>query len=118
MNDQPGTVVDPLQGRIDVSRILGVPGQVGDVALIPVAELTTRFGYGFGARISSKARTGKAIKGSDRARRMGYLRVAEDGVEFEPMLDLPAVSLASLCLVGWILFWVAHMVRDLKRGRR
>jgi hypothetical protein len=116
MDKTLATVIDPIDlllRCLDVNRVLGVPGKVGDVAVIPVAELMTGFGYSLRLRGRGKAR-----QDNRRARSMGYLRVADDGVEFEPMFDLPRMSLTSFCLTCWILFWLVHIVRDLARARR
>ncbi len=95
-----------LLRHVNVNAVFGAPANVGDVTLIPVAEVRTRFGYG-------AAGEGEGAGGvaAGKARPLGFIRVAADGVQYEPLFDLARVSLAGIVLAGWTIYWIARTVR-------
>lgn len=59
--------------------------------------------------------------GGGRTRPVGYIRITEDGVGFEPVMDQSRIALAGMLLGGWSILWGALVLRSLfsavSRGR-
>ena len=127
MENQIEQVASPVERMVEqfsVSRAFGEVIREGDTAAVPVAEVTSVFGYGHGSgegpvssdegedmdgRMASGGGGGGGGRGSTTPR--GYITISPDGVRYEPMMDPLKVSLAGIALTAWVVFWIAMVVR-------
>ncbi len=121
--------IEQLLERLSVNSVFGTPTQAGNVTVIPVAQVGMGFGYGFGTGTNEgggeagsggqapSSGTGGGGGGAGNARPVGVIRVAGDGVEFEPMIDVPRLGIAGILFAGWTVFWIAQTIMAFRRGR-
>lgn len=131
MENQMEQVASPVERMVEqftVARAFGEVIREGDTAVVPVAEVTSVFGYGHG---SGEGPVSAGEDGEDADGRMasgggggggrgsttprGYITISPDGVRYEPMMDPLKVSMAGIALTAWIIFWVAMVVRAFAR---
>lgn len=111
--------IERLLQRATVDSVFGAPIQVGDVTVIPTAQIWTGFAYGSSAKAAEDAgdqapsggETGSGGGGGLRSRPTGYLRIGPDGVQYEPMFNPVVIPLAGILLSAWIVFWVTNTIR-------
>lgn len=116
---------DPLAlalNQLSAARIFGEPRQEGDVTLIPVAETSVMFGYGFGSgqgpegpERTSGSGGGGGLRG--RAKPRGFIKISPKGVAYEPAVNPTLISVAGILMLMWCVFWIAVAVRSVF-GRR
>lgn len=127
MENQIEQVASPVERMVEqftVSRAFGEVIREGDTAVVPVAEVTSIFGYGHGSGegpvaagegdgVDGKMASGGGGGGGGRgsAKPRGYITITPDGVRYEPMMDPLKISIAGIALTAWIIFWVAMVVR-------
>lgn len=127
MENQMEQVASPVERMVEqfsVSRAFGEVIREGDTAVVPVAEVTSVFGYGHGSgegpvpagedgdsdgKMASGGGGGGGGRGSTTPR--GYITITPDGVRYEPLMDPLKISMAGIALTAWIIFWVAMVVR-------
>ena len=127
MENQIEQVASPVERMVEqftVSRAFGEVIREGDTAVVPVAEVTSVFGYGHGSgegpvaagegggvdgQMASGGGGGGGGRGSAKPR--GYITITPDGVRYEPLMDPLKISIAGIALTAWIIFWVAMVVR-------
>jgi uncharacterized spore protein YtfJ len=130
MNDEARPTLKPIEKIVDelgVGSVFGEPIRDGDVTVVPVAEVRFAFGYGYGSgrgrgeEAEGGPRTDEGSGGGSgaggRASAKGYIRIAADGVSFEPVLDVTRLALAGIALVAWSVFWIGRTIRAVG-GRR
>lgn len=131
MENQMEQVASPVERMIEqftVSRAFGEAIREGDTVVVPVAEVTSVFGYGHGSgegpmpsadggdadgKMASGGGGGGGGRGSAKPR--GYITITPDGVRYEPLMDPLKISIAGIALTAWIIFWVAMVVRAFAR---
>ena len=116
-------VTRPIEEMIDeleVDSVFGDPISKGDVTLIPVAQVGMGFGYGygFGEGIESPASEiseggGGGGGGGGIARPVGYVRISDSSVTYEPIVDDARLSIARLGIIMWVVFWTLRTLRAL-----
>jgi uncharacterized spore protein YtfJ len=132
MNEKPAPVTQPIEEmleRLSVNTVFGTPTREGDIIVIPVAEIGVGFGYGHGwgqspgsvAKGAGEAAGpveggGGGGGGGGRARPVGYIRIAPEGVKFEPILDETRIALAGIILGAWSVFWISKAIRACARA--
>jgi uncharacterized spore protein YtfJ len=134
MDESVDALARPLEQmleRMDASMVFGKPEVRDDVTVIPVAEVM--LGLGFGSGPAGAAATpgatvdggsdapgavgiGRGGGGGGRVRPVGVLKIAADGVHYEPIVDVSRIALAGIVLAGWIAFWVTFSVRAVARA--
>src|SRR5215208_2390203 len=123
MNDEARPNLEPIEKMVDelgVGAVFGEPIKEGSVTVVPVAEVRFAFGYGYG---SGRGR-GEAAEGSGggsgaggRASAKGYVRIADDEVRFEPVVDVTRLALAGIAFAAWSVFWIGRTVSAVGRRR-
>jgi uncharacterized spore protein YtfJ len=129
MNDQTRPNLEPIEKMVDglgVGAVFGEPIREGGVTVVPVAEVRFGFGYGYGSG-RSRAEEAEGGPGTDegsgggsgatgRTSAKGYIRISDDDVRFEPVLDVTRLSLAGIAFAAWSVFWISRAMRAV--GRR
>lgn len=112
-------VVNRLISRLGADAAFGVPINSNGHSLIPVAEISTRFGFGFGRGMKSSTRhAGKEEQGRGggsgglaRVNPIGYIRVDDDTVRFIPILNKGRFSLYAMGLGSLLMFMLVRSFR-------
>lgn len=131
MDEKVTQVTRPIErmlDRLNVDAVFGEPTKEGEVTIIPVAEIGTGFGYGYGwgqgpsrAAEGDEAAAGIGEGGGGgggaggRAAPRGYIRIASDGVKFEPIMDQARIALAGIAMGAWSVFWISKAIRACAR---
>ena len=123
MDEKPDVAlerIDEMLAKMNVNAVFGAPVQEGDLTLIPVASVGYGFGYGSGSGRSGAASesdeevnegSGQGGGGGGLARPMGYIRVASDGVSYEPIMDNNRLGMLGIVMVMWNVFWITAAIR-------
>ena len=107
--------------------MFGEPIRDEGVTVVPVADVRFAFGYGYG----SGRRNGEKAEGSlraeegsgggsgagGRASAKGYVRISDDEVRYEPVLDVTRLALAGIAFAAWSVFWIGRTIRAVGRRR-
>lgn len=130
MNDEARPNLEPIEKMVDelgVRAVFGEPIREGDVTVVPVAEVRFAFGYGYGSgrgrgeqaegspRVDEGSGGGSGAGG--RASAKGYVRISDDEVRYEPVLDVTRIALAGIALAAWSVFWIGRTIRAVGRSR-
>ncbi len=123
--------IDKTLDRLTTRAAFGEPVREGDVTIIPVAQISLGFGYGYGTSgragepseeepagespAETPAAGGVGGGGGGGARPLGYIQLDSQGVHFEPIMDITRMGMAGILMVAWAVFWFA---RALRRGRK
>jgi hypothetical protein len=136
--------VEQLLERMDADAAFGASRQVGDVVVIPVADVRVALGHGqqegpgggspvivklqeFSAG-SGHVTTGRSPDvegegssegsgGRGQVRPRGYIQVGPEGVSFQDMIDIDRLGLAGIAMVAWCGFWIARMAQAIAKYR-
>jgi uncharacterized spore protein YtfJ len=117
--------IESLRGTASADAVFGEPQQVEGKVLIPVAAVADGFGMGFGQDAASESGDEPAPPAQDRqggagggakSRPVALIEVTPEETVVKPVVDETKVALASLALIGWIVFWVAATVRSVFAG--
>jgi len=125
MNDEARPNLEPIEKMVDglgVGAVFGEPIREGGVTVVPVAEVRFAFGYGYGSGRGRGEETeggpSTAEEGSGGgsgaggwASAKGYVRISDDEVRFEPVLDVTRIALAGIALAAWSVFWISRTMR-------
>ena len=130
MNDEARPNLEPIEKMVDelgVGAVFGEPIKEGSVTVVPVAEVRFAFGYGYGSgRGRGEEAEGhpRAEEGSGggsgaggRASAKGYVRISDDEVRFEPVVDVTRLALAGIAFAAWSVFWIGRTVSAVGRRR-
>ena len=130
---------------IGVDMVFGEPRSEDEVTIIPVAEVAFGLGFGFGSGTSpqeqqagqdavvgsadedteqeSIAQTAAPSEGSGgggggggRTRPVGFIKVSDEGVSYEPIMDQSRIALAGIILSGWAVMWFAIALRAVAKA--
>lgn len=119
---QAAEYIDRIVERLNVGAVFGEVRHEGDVAIIPVAQIGSTFGFGFGSgQEPAENEQGFATGGGGggggmgSAKPRGFIKVTPDGVHFEPTANPYQIPLAGIALVAWCVFWIALTVRAFAR---
>ena len=127
MDDALTKGLEPIENMVkslNVNAVFGQPVQEGGVTIIPVAQVGYAFGAGAGYGHSAEEAPGAPGAGEEagsgagsggggmgRARPVGFIRIAPDGVTYEPIMDPQRISLFGIAMVMWNIFWITATVR-------
>jgi uncharacterized spore protein YtfJ len=88
-----------------------------------------RFGFGYGngsgqpraeeaeGGPSTSEGSGGGSGAGGRASAKGYVRISDDEVRFEPVLDVTRIVLAGIAFAAWSVFWIGRTIRAVGRRR-
>jgi len=125
MNDEARPNLEPIEKMVDglgVGAVFGEPIREGGVTVVPVAEVRFAFGYGYGSGrgrgeeteggpSTAEEGSGGGSGAGGRASAKGYVRISDDEVRFEPVLDVTRIALAGIALAAWSVFWISRTMR-------
>jgi uncharacterized spore protein YtfJ len=128
MNDEVRPNLEPIEKMVEdlgVDAVFGEPIREGGMTVVPVAEVRFAFGYGYGSGRGRGERAGggpSTDEGSGggsgaggRASAKGYVRISADEVRFEPVPDVTRLGLAGIAFAAWSVFWIARVIRAVRR---
>ena len=123
-NQAPKDATEPIERvleQLNVGSAFGTAITQGDVTLIPVADASINFGYGWGsgnapAQLGETAQERAGSSGAGGGGRaqvspQGYIRITPDGVAYEPVLNIMRLSLSGMFLAGWNVYWITRTIR-------
>ena len=108
-------VIEVAKGNAVVGPALERDGRT----VIPLAAVAA--GYGFGLGFGQSFEEGQAAAapsgggGGGGARPVAVLELSEQGVRVHPVLDSTRITIASLLLAGWTVYWITKTVRAFRR---
>lgn len=118
-------IIDGVVGRVldssDARIVYGEPTTQGDCTVIPVARISTGFGFGGGSGQGTSedgslgGGSGGGVGGKIEAKPVGYIEMTPDGTEFVPIQDTTAIAIRALTFFGICAVVIAFGVA---RGRR
>lgn len=99
----------PMRGRDRKAtriqrRLVGEPTVVGDRTIQPVAQMA-------GWYLSTGTEPNGGAGAGGRVAPRGYIRIASDGVKFEPIMDQARIALAGIAMSAWSVFWISKTIR-------
>lgn len=140
MSEQADKIAQQLEqvlDRLSIGAVFGEPRHEGETTLIPVAEATLGFGYGYGSAPASPPGTaeeeeaaevataeaaaapkeagGGGAGGGGKTRPLGYVQIDADGVRFVSIEDDTRIALAGIAMVAWSVFWIAMALRSRRK---
>jgi uncharacterized spore protein YtfJ len=131
MNDKIEVDLEPIDQmlrKLNANAVFGEPYKEGDVTVIPVANVGYGFGYGSGSGKMTGPMSGAEENasgpgegsgqgggGGGMARAVGYIRIAPDGVTYEPIMDNSRISMLGIAMVMWNVFWISAAIRAFVR---
>jgi uncharacterized spore protein YtfJ len=114
-------VLSRILSRAGTRTVFGEPVTQGDVTVIPVAKVSTRFGFGGGsgrdhATFDKPGTYGGGMGGGGdvRAKPLGYIEITATGSQFYPIEDGMEIGLVAMKCIGIAIVLVA--LRFLLRG--
>jgi len=133
-----------MKDQVNVAQVFGTPEKVGDITLIPVAEVVFGFGVGAGgvsdhmaiqiepdaqsedaasatsaeAALESEEAAGAGGGGGGRVRPIAYIEVGPDGARVKAITDDQKIALAGILLSVWAVGWVGLVLKTLFAPRR
>jgi uncharacterized spore protein YtfJ len=125
-------LIEKMIDSLKVDAVFGAPIRQGDVTLIPVSRVWYGFGEGSGYGRADAPPEGEQPEGEQRqaaegageggggggsVRPMGYLRIADGQVSYEPIMDNGRLALAALTMIAWNVFWIGATLRAFARRR-
>ena len=117
--------IKSLRGTASADAVFGKPQQVEGKVLIPVAAVTEGFGMGFGQDTAKESGHEPAPTAQDkqggaggraRSRPVALVEVTPEATVIKSVVDETTVALASLALIGWIVFWITATIRSVFAG--
>src|SRR5215212_9293631 len=131
MNDEVRPNLEPIEKMVDglgVGAVFGEPIKEGSVTVVPVAEVRFAFGYGYGSGrgrgeetegdpSTAEEGSGGGSGAGGRASAKGYVRISDDEVRFEPVVDVTRLALAGIAFAAWSVFWIGRTVSAVGRRR-
>lgn len=121
-------LLDDLRGEANVNACFGEPLTVQGRTVIPVARVRYGFGVTAGRNPVSRTRheadatdeeeTGSGGIGGMTGCPLGVIEATPDGIHVESVVDKERITLVSLLVGAWSLFWVVRMVTLLLERRR
>lgn len=121
-------LLDDLRGKANVNACFGEPVTVHGRTVIPVA----RVGYGFGVTGGQKPASGASDEADAKVEEetgsggiggmtgcpLGIIEATPDGIHVKPVVDKQRITVVSLLVGAWSLFWLVRMVTLLLERRR
>lgn len=122
--EEISSLIDHLLDRLGSHVAFGEPVTVDDTTVIPVADIRTGFGLGFGAgherkgtpdqetNVEEEEGSGSGGGGGGRITPLGYIQITRDGVRFDRIYNTTKIILGGMALTGWTLFLIDRLVRE------
>lgn len=116
-------VLDQILGKANARMVFGDPVQHGNKTVIPVARISTRFGFGGGSgkmkgSIGPDSGLGGGGGGSVDAKPIGFIEITDDGAEFHEISDSTQIAMAGIRIGMVLVVLVTLRLLFLRRRRR
>lgn len=116
-------ILDQVLGKANARMVYGDPVQHGNRTVVPVARISTRFGFGGG---SGRANRGDGPEtgmgggggGSVDAKPIGYIEISDSGTEFRPIEDETQIAMAAMRIATIIVLALLVRFLFLRRGKK
>jgi hypothetical protein len=136
--DSLSRLMRELGDKANAKTVFGESRQVGDLIVIPVAQVSWAGGSMFGARPTVPGVVPPAVPGEAtgepsivpeepplvgptggwmRARPLGVLEIGPSGTRVRHIYDATLVALGVFVLVAWNVYWITRTLREIF-GRR
>ena len=106
--------LERLGGVVAVERVFGEPVTRGDRTIIPMAAVSTAFGYGGGSSAAEGA-DGGGGGGRLAAHPVGVIELNADGVHIHPVVDVTRLVTLLLLVGAWNVFWIVRAIQKRRR---
>ena len=112
-----GRNVSRLAEVASADAVVGPVQQVDGRLIVPLAAVSTGYGFGGGWDGSSKEDRsgGGGGGGGAKARPVATLELTATEFRVHQVVDSTRITIASLLLAGWTVFWITRTVRAFRR---
>ncbi len=124
--DVSGAVSSAVSRLADVASADAVVGPTHEHesrTVIPLASVTATYGLGMGygkgegtGEESAQSEGGSAGAGKGSARPVAVIEITDDHLRVHQVVDSTRITLASLALAAWSVFWITRTVRSFRRS--
>ena len=105
-----------LTAVASADAVVGEPQERGDRTALPLAAVSCSYGFGYGSGTREGEEGGGGGGGGHaRARPVAVLEISDAALRVHQVVDTTRITLASLALAAWCVFWVARTIRAFKR---
>jgi uncharacterized spore protein YtfJ len=119
-------VLSRILSRAGTRTVFGEPVQQGDVTVVPVAKVSTRFGFGGGsgnnpARVDGQegsSGSGMGGGGDVKAKPLGYIEITPQGSRFIPIEDGMEIGMVAMKFIGVAIVLIALRFVLRRGGKR
>lgn len=117
------SVVREIPEVATANSVVGPPQEKNGQVAIPLASVSAAYGLGVGvgrqpgSGPEGEAASGGGGGGGGRAssRPVAVLEMTESGIKVHQVVDSTRITVASLALAGWCVFWITRTVRAFRR---
>lgn len=104
----------------NANAVVGPLQRLEGRVIIPLASVSAGYGFGYGFGRDRRTHIGSAPKetaggggggGGARARPVAVLELTASEFRVHQVVDSTRITLASLALAGWALFWITRTIR-------
>ena len=112
-----GRHVSRLAGVASADAVVGPVQQVEGRLIVPLASVSTGYGFGggWGDAPDEDRSGGGGGGGGAQARPVATLEVTATEFRVHQVVDSTRITIASLLLAGWTVFWITRTVRAFRR---
>lgn len=128
MDDNRFTEIPQSAARVmevaNANAVVGPVQRAEGRVIIPLASVSAGYGFGYGFGPDHRARAGLTPEettggggggGGARARPVAVLELTAAEFRVHQVVDSTRITLASLALAAWSLFWITRTVRAFRR---
>ena len=113
----PGTA-SHLAEVATADAVVGPPIVANGRTVIPLASVSAGYVFSLGdGHGMEAAQDAKGGGGGSRARPVAVVELSDEGVRVRQVVDSTRITLASLVLAAWSLFWIGRTIRPLRPFR-
>ena len=119
-------VVGRMLGHAEAETIFGEPVERGDLTVVPVGRVSSRFGFGGGSGegpaddggASTGGGGGGGGGGQLEVKPIGYIEINSTGSRFVPITDSSAIAIRAVTMAGIVaLLFVLGLFRTIRSRR-
>jgi uncharacterized spore protein YtfJ len=113
--------IEQMRDKASVKAVFGVPVQVGEKTIIPIADIKYGFGFGYGEAPAvdqeeeqeADGERGGGAGGGIAARPVAVLEITDEAVTVKPVMDEGRIALTGIFTGIWFIFWTANVIKAL-----
>ena len=110
-----GRNVSRLTGVARADAVVGPVQQVEGRLIVPLAAVSTGYGFGGGWGGSLDEERGGGGGGGAKARPVATLELTATEFRVHQVVDSTRITITSLLLAGWTVFWITRTIRAFRR---